>query len=113
MPGGTRAQLGNELFAQALYLPAVTFPTLTANQSSTNTFTIPGVLPLDLLSWNLQSPPAHIVLDNAYVSAANTITLLWSTDGTGVTGATVPILMEITRPENASLGSAALPTTVQ
>src|SRR5579859_3038575 len=113
MPGGTRAQLGNELFAQQLYLPAVTFPTLAANASSDNTTSIPGVLPGDMISWNMQAPPAHIILDNAYVSAAGVVTLRWSTDGTGVTGATVPILIEVTRPENGSLGITNLPSSIQ
>src|SRR5581483_3568288 len=104
MPGGTRAQLGNELFAQAIYVASVTFPTLAANASSDNTLAVAGVLPGDLISWNLQAPPAHIVLDNAYCSAAGVLTMRWSTDGTGVTGATVAVLFEVTRPENASLG---------
>lgn len=112
MPGGTRNQLGNELFGQMLYLPAVTFPTLTANQSSDNTASVPGVLPADLLGWNLQAPPAHIVLDNAYVSAAGVVTFRWSTDGTGVTGATVGVLIEVTRPENSSGGLTALPSSL-
>jgi hypothetical protein len=113
MPGGTRTQLGNELFAQALYLPAVTFPTLATNASGTNTVTVKGVLSGDLISWNMQAPPAHLVLDNAYVSANDTITLLWSSDVTGITGATVAIIFEVTRPENASMGLAALPSSIQ
>lgn len=100
MPGGTRNQLGNELFAQTLYLPSVTFPTLGANASSDNTVSIPGVLPGDLISWNMQAPATHLVLDNAYVSAAGVVTLRWSTDGTGVTGSTVAMIVEVTRPEN-------------
>lgn len=100
MPGGTRSQLGNELFAQTLYLSSVTFPTLAANASSDNTASVPGVLPGDLISWNLQAPPSHLVLDNIYVSAAGTITLRWSTDATGVTGSTVALILEVTRPEN-------------
>lgn len=112
MPGGTRNQLGNEMFGQMLYLPAVTFPTLTANQSGDNTVSIPGVLPGDMISWNLQAPPAHIVLDNVYVSAAGVATFRWSTDGTGVTGATVPVLIEVTRPENSSAGITSLPSSL-
>lgn len=114
MPGGTRTQLGNELFGQALYLTGITFPTLAANASGDNTATVPGVLPGDLLSWNLQAPPSHLVLDNAYVSAANTVTFRWSTDGTGVTGASnLAMILEVTRPENAVLGLTALPNIIQ
>lgn len=113
MPSGTRAQLGNELFAQTIFVAAVTFPTLAANASGDNTLTVKGVLPNDLISWNMQSPPLHLILDNAFVSAADTITLRWSSDATGIATSTVGILFEITRPENGSLGSAALPTNVQ
>jgi hypothetical protein len=113
MPGGTRAQLGNELFSQDLYFSAVTFPTLGANASGTNTLTVNGVLPGDSIGWNMQAPPAHLVLDNIYVSAANTLTILWSSDATGITGATVAILLQVARPENASMGLAALPASIQ
>ena len=100
MPGGTRNQLGNELFGQMTYQVSVTFPTLAANASNDNTFSVPGVLPGDLISWNIQAPPAHLVLDNIYVSAADTIKLRWSTDATGISTSTVAILLEVTRPEN-------------
>lgn len=114
MPGGTRAQLGNELFAQALYVPAIPYPIVAANGTTTNTATILGVLPGDIVGWNLQAPPAHLVLDNIYVSAPNTLTLLWSSDSAGITpGGTVAVLLEVARPENASLGLTALPSTVQ
>ena len=112
MPGGTRNQLGNELFGQMLYQASVTFPTLAANASGDNTFAVPGVLPGDMISWNLQAPPAHLILDNAYVSAAGVVTLRWSTDGTGVTGSTVAILMEVTRPENSSAGVTSFPSSL-
>ena len=112
MPGGTRSQLGNELFGQMTYQASVTFPTLAANASSDNTLSVPGVLPGDMISWNLQAPPSHIILDNAYVSAAGVVTFRWSTDGTGVTGSTVAILLEITRPENSSAGVTSLPSSL-
>lgn len=111
MPG-TRNQLGNELFGQMFYLASVTFPTLTANQSSDNTVAVPYTLPGDMISWNIQGPPAHLVLDNAYVSAAGVVTLRWSTDGTGVTGSTIGVLFEATRPENSSGGLSALPSSL-
>ena len=113
MPGGTRAQLGNELFAQTLYLPSVTFPTLAANASGTNTATVKGVLPGDLIGWNMQAPPAHLVLDNIYVSAADTISIVWSSDATGISTGSVAVLLEVTRPENGSLGITNLPSSLQ
>jgi len=113
MPGGTRSQLGNELFAQAAYLSAVTYPTLAANASGSNTVMLKGVLAGDIVSWNMQAPRAHLVLDNAYVSAVDTITLLWSSDATGISTGTVGVIFEVTRPENASLGLSALPSSIQ
>lgn len=112
MPGGNRVQLGNELFEQVLYLPSVTYPTIGANTSVTNTVTVSGVLPLDVVTWNMQAPPAHLVIDNIYVSSANTLTVLWSSDSTGISTGTVSVIMTVDRAENASLGSAALPSVL-
>lgn len=113
MPAGTRAQLGNELFAQAIYVAAVTYPTLGASASGSNTLTVQGVQVGDIISANLQAPPAHLLLGNLYVSAANTITILWSTDSTGISTGTVAVVFEITRAENAILGLTFLPTSIQ
>jgi hypothetical protein len=109
MPTGTRDQIGNEIFEQVIYVPAVTFPTIAADGSGTSTLTVPGVLPGDQVSWNMQAPPAHVFLANAYVSAANTLTLAWTSDSTGVSGSTMAVTFSVARPENASLGLSALP----
>lgn len=114
MPGGTRAQLGNELFSQDLYLPTVAYPIVAANTLVDNTLAVAGVLPGDSLGWNLQSPPAHLALENAYVSAPGVITLRWSSDTSGITpGGTLAMLLQVARPENASLGLSALPASIQ
>jgi hypothetical protein len=112
MSAGTRAATGNELFDQVVYLPSVTYPTLAANASGSNTVAVPGALVGDIFSWNMQSPPAHLVLDNVYVSAAGVVTLLWSTDGTGISTGSVAVLFSVVRPENASLGLASLPNSL-
>ena len=112
MPGANDIAYGNEKLSMLVYNSVVAFPTLGANASATNTLTIPGVLPLDLVSWNVQAPPAHLVVDNMYVSSANTITILWGTDSTGITGSTVAMLLEIVRATNANLGTSALPSAV-
>lgn len=113
MPGGNRVQLGNELFEQVLYLTGITFPTLGANASSTTAVTVNGVLPLDVVTWNMQAPPAHLTIDNIYVSAANVLQVQWGTDAAGVTGASnLVVMMTVDRAENASLGSSALPSSV-
>ena len=101
MPGQADNAIGNEQSDSILYLTGVVFPTLAANASATNTSIVPGLLPGDCISWNLQAPTAHLQVDNAYVSANNTITWTWGTDGTGVTGATVNILIEVVRPNRA------------
>lgn len=109
MPGKSMPAIGNELFDVVLYLPTVTFPTLAANASSDTTVSLPGVLPLDCISWNMQAPPLHLTIDNIYVSAKDVITIRWGTDATGVTGATVPVLFEVVRADGGNLGTQALP----
>ena len=111
MPGKSSViATGNEVFSQVLYLTAVTYPTLGANASATTSLTVAGVQPLDILSWNLQSPPAHLQIDNMYVSAANTITVTWGTDATGITGAsTAVLLLEVSRVDGANLGTSVFP----
>lgn len=112
MPGGSRYQQGNEVLDQLLYNASVTFPTLAGNASASTNVVIPGVLPLDLISWNIQNPPAHLVIDNIWASAANTITITWGTDSTGIAGATVALLFSICRGENANLGASSLPSAL-
>jgi|SRR5579871_2611291 len=110
MPGESVLAYGNEAVDTLCYFAAnVTYPTLAANASSTNTLTVPGVNMGDFISCAMQAPPAHLFLDNAYVSAANTVTITWSTDGTGISGAsTLSVLMNIVRSDRTytSLPSA-------
>lgn len=112
MPGASDIAVGNEKLDMIVYLPSVTYPTLSGNASGSNTFTVPGILPLDCISWNVQGIPAHLTLDNVYVSAANTITLTWGTDSTGISTGSVALLMEVVRPTNANLGASALPSAI-
>ena len=111
MPGKAMNAVGNELFDSTVYLQNITFPTLAANASSDTTVTVFGVQPFDCISWNMQAPPAHLVIDNIYVSAANVLTIRWGTDATGVTGAsTLAILLEIVRTDGGNLGAAGIPS---
>ena len=112
MPSAMDIPYGNEKLSVLLYLPSVTYPTMAGGASATSTFTIPGVLPLDCLSWNAQNPPAHLVVDNMYVSSANTVTVLWGTDSTGITTGTIAFVMDVVRATNANLGSSALPSAI-
>jgi len=113
MPGATRFASGNELLDVILYLPTVTFPTLGANASAATTYTLPGCLIGDCISWNVQSIPAHLTVDNIYVSANNTLTITWGTDATGITGATVAMVVEVVRGENTVVsGLSGLPNAI-
>lgn len=112
MPGGTRNVIGNVLYGQHLYLPAVTYPTLASNVSGTNTAAVPGLIPGQLLMCQMQGPSGHIFLENAYVSAPGVVTFSWTTDTTGVSTGTVPVLMKVEGAENLSNGVASLPSSL-
>ena len=112
MPVGSRIQIGNEVFDQMIYVASVATPNLASSASATATLTVNGVLPNDLVSWNLQNPPAHIALDNVYVSSANTLTLLWAADTTGASPSTVNIIFSVTRCENAAFGTSGFPSSI-
>lgn len=104
---------GNQSVDTLFYTPAVTFPTLATNASSTTAVTIPGVVVGDFISWNMQAPPAHLTIDNVYVSAANTVQVQWGTDATGITGATVAVSWELCRAPNVALGGlSSLPNGI-
>lgn len=98
MPSGSDVSLGNIMLDTLVSVTGVTYPTLAANASSSNTLTVPGVQVGDFLSVNLAAPVTHLELSSGYVSAANTVTLWWNTDATGVTGAsTAQILINVAR----------------
>ncbi len=115
MPGGNRSQLGNELFAQTLYLPAVTVPNVPASSTVTQSITIAGVIVGDMLQANWQSNVVGLAVENVYVTAPNTTTWVWSNATVAAINSTAaqPFLLEVTRPENASTGLNSLPNTVQ
>jgi hypothetical protein len=112
MPGASDVAYGNEKLDAIYYLPSVTFPTLGASASASNTATLNGALPGDFISWSMQAPPAHIFLENIYVSSANTISLLWTTDASGISTGTVAVVFEVVRATNANLGLSALPSAI-
>ena len=115
MPGGSTLQRGNELFAQMIYLASVAVPNINANSTATQTVTVQGVVTGDLISWNQQSTVSGISVENIYVSAANTLTFLWSnTTGSNVTStANQPFVLQVTRAENTvESGLAGLPNGI-
>jgi hypothetical protein len=115
MPGSSTLQRGNlifDLMIQATITPPATVTTATTN---TTTTTIQGLNVGDLVSWNqLTNPNALLTVANMYVSAANTLTSVWTTEGATVSGAAAcSFILEVCRAENYSLsGISSLPTTI-
>lgn len=112
MPGPSDIQYGNEKFDLVMNFAAVTYPTLAANASSTTTLSVPGTLALDVCTFTMVAPPAHLFLDNVYVSSPGVVTITWSTDGTGISTGTVQVLGTVTRPTNGNLGAGVLPSAI-
>jgi hypothetical protein len=112
MAGKSNVSLGN-LALDTMLSVSATYPTLSGGASATTTLTVPGVQLYDMVSWNMYAPPAHLVLDNMYVSAANTLTILWGTDSTGLgTGGSVTLLLGVTRVAETNLGLSQLPSAL-
>src|ERR1700749_1812230 len=100
MPGSAVAG-GNELFDTLIYVTITPPATITTATTTTTTTTVNGVVVGDLLSWNQVVPSlnALISVTNMYVSAANTVTSTWSTEGATVNGAAaLQFLISVIRP---------------
>ena len=99
MPGGSAVAGGNELFDILIYVQITPPATVTTATTTTTTTTINGLVVGDLISWNqLNSLNALLSVTNMYVSAANTLTSTWSTEGATVNGAAaLNFLLEVVR----------------
>lgn len=113
MPGSSTLQRGNEQFDMLCYLSAVTVPNVNANSTATQTVTLNGVVVGDFIGWNQQSTVSGISVENIYVSAANTLTFLWSnTTGSNVTNtAAQPFIISVCRADIVPY--TALPSAIQ
>jgi hypothetical protein len=114
MPGGTTLQRGNILFEQALQL-TVTPPTITTGVITQQTVTVPGLVPGDIIDWNMLTFTSNLIsVTNMAVLASNTLTINWSTEGATVSGAAAQTFeLIVSRIENYSLvGFAGLPTSI-
>lgn len=115
MPGGSTIQRGNLIFdqmIQASITPPAAVTTATTNPTTT---TIPGLAVGDLISWNqTTNPNVLLTVVNMFVSAANTLTSVWTTEGATVNGAAAcSFILEVCRPENYSLNAlASLPNGI-
>jgi hypothetical protein len=114
MPGGSRVQIGNEILDQMLYLPSVAVPNVSGSATASQTVTVKGVLSGDLISWNQIGTVAGLAVDNIYVSAADTLTFLWTNNTVSAINGTAnqAFLISVCRPENASLGLSTLPSAL-
>jgi hypothetical protein len=113
MPGKATPSLGNIILEEIIYLPAATYPTIAASGPvTTTTVSLPGAQLYDYVSVTMISPPTHLTIGNAYVSAPGVVTVSWSSDATGVTGGTTPVLIDLARVDGANLGLQAFPQAV-
>lgn len=113
MPAKFLQAAGNEIMDTVIYAPALAYPNVTAGGIASTTQTINGVLPLDCISWTVLGLPAHLALENIYVSAPNTITSTWSSDASGISAGTVPALLEVVRIDGGNLGTSVIPQAIQ
>lgn len=90
--------------------PTLTPTALTASTTTSQTFTVPGLQLLDAVGVNFNgAQTAGVGIGNAYVSAANTLTIVFtnSTAGTPTPAAGV-YLLDIIRAENIPIPTNAL-----
>ncbi len=99
MPGASDISRGNLILDTELYVTITPPATITTATQTQTTTTIPGLVIGDLISWNMLTlPNALISVTNMYVSAANTLTSTWSSEGATVTNAAAqPFLLEVCR----------------
>lgn len=114
MPTGTRPQIGNVTFDCVIAITVTPPGTITTAVVTYQTVTVLGLQVNDLISWNLiQTANTLVSIPSMFASAVNTLTIGWSTEGATINGLGAQnFLLEIMRPENGSLGFAALPSNV-
>jgi len=114
MPTGTRPQIGNLTFDEVILLTVTPPASIVTATVTYQVLTVPGLQVGDLLGWNLLQNANNLVsIANMYVSALNTLQIGWSTEGATISSlVSQQILVEVARPENASLGVTALPPNV-
>jgi hypothetical protein len=102
MPGGSAVASGNELIDQLIYITVVPPAVITTATSTVGAVTVPGLVIGDLISWNqIGNTTGSVLLTvaNMYVSAANTLSVTWTTEGATVNNATAQaFLLEVVRP---------------
>ena len=110
MPGGTTPQGGNVKLQQMLAWAANTFavPAVGANTSAIQTYTVPGVLPNDLVDVQLQGHQAGLSVSSAWCATPGTLTVQWvNSTATPVTAGnfTASVVLLVSRFENANVAA--------
>lgn len=112
MPANTLAR-GNEAYDFVLGATITPPNSIVTTALTAGTYTIPGLQVLDQVTVGLTSAVTTYSMTAAYVSAANTLVIYFSSE-TGSTVSSAPainVTLTVVRPENAAAGFAALPTS--
>lgn len=115
MPMSSSVARGNELFDSIFSLTVTPPATITTATTTSQTYTFSGLAIGDVISWNQTTfASALVTITNMYASAANTLTIIFTTEGATVSGAAaISFLLTITRPENyVDGGLISLPTAI-
>ena len=95
MPGGSLNPQGNIIFQTVIYASLIPASALATDSSSTQTYTINGLIPNDIVELfpqvSLATSTTYLTIGSVWVSAANTLSVQWvnstgSTSGTITTG---------------------------
>ena len=113
MPGGTTPQGGNVKLQQVCAL-SVSTPSVTANTSVTASYSLPGVLPYDVVDVQSQSHVAGLSIASSWCSTAGTIVVQFvnSTGSTIGVQSNYQIIILVSRYENANLGLSVFPAAI-
>lgn len=115
MPGASTLQRGNLIF-DVLIAITVTPPASVVTATITlQQVTVPGINVGDCLSWNMTTTSSPLLTAaTMFASAANQITIGWTTEGATISTAPAQnLLIEVCRVENYSLsGTASLPNGI-
>jgi hypothetical protein len=100
MPGASAVASGNELLDTMLYVTITPPATITTAVLTQQNVTINGLALGDCISWNMLTFTSTLIsVTNMYVSAANTLTITWSTEGATVSNAAAQnFILELVRP---------------
>lgn len=111
MPSTTLSR-GNQLYDTGIVATITPPASIVATAATPGTYTIAGLLPLDMISVYPTSSITTYSMASAYVSAPNTLIIMFTseTGGTVSSAAAVTIQIEVVRLEN-SAGLAGIPTS--